>query len=58
MDETNIGRTMCDKCNITNNRKFCSYCGHELPNEDKKVITQEKFDEIFLDMLSKAKKVV
>lgn len=21
---------MCDKCNITNNRKFCSYCGHEL----------------------------
>lgn len=49
---------MCDKCNITNNRKFCSYCGNELLNEDKKVMTQEKFDEIFLDMLSKAMKVV
>lgn len=49
---------MCDKCDNTNNWKFCPYCGHELPNKDKPVITQQKFDEIFLDMLRKANKVV
>ena len=49
---------MCDKCDNTNNWKFCPYCGHELPIEDKTVMTQEKFDEIFLDMLRKASKVV
>ena len=48
---------MCDKCNNTNNWKFCPYCGHELPTEDKAVITQETFDAIFLDMLRKANNV-
>ena len=49
---------MCDKCNNTNNWKFCPYCGNELPNEDNTVVTQETFDAIFLDMLRKANKVV
>ena len=49
---------MCDKCNNKNNWKFCPYCGHELPNEDNTVMTQETFDAIFLDMLRKANKVV
>jgi len=49
---------MCEKCDNTNNWKFCPYCGHELPNEGKTVMTQETFDAIFLDMLRKANKVV
>ena len=48
----------------TNDKKdwmFCPYCGHELhkeTQEDKPEMTQEKFDEIFLDMLRKSSKVV
>lgn len=52
---------MCDTCDNTNNWKFCPYCGHELhkeSSEDKPVMSQETFDEIFLDMLKKANKVV
>ena len=49
---------MCEKCNKTNNWKFCPYCGNELPNEDKTPMTQETFDAIFLDMLRKANKVI
>ena len=52
---------MCDKCDNTNNWKFCPYCGHELhkePQEDKTEMTQERFDEIFLGMLRKANKIV
>lgn len=51
---------MCDKCDNTNNWKFCPYCGHELhkdSSEYKPVMTQETFDEIFLDMFKKANKV-
>lgn len=49
---------MCEKCNKTNNWKFCPYCGNELPNEDKTPMTQETFDAIFLDMLRNANKVI
>lgn len=49
---------MCEKCNKTNNLKFCPYCGNELPNEDKTPMTQETFEAIFLDMLRKANKVI
>lgn len=48
---------MCDKCDNTNNWKFCPYCGHELTAEGKTVMSQETFDAIFLDMLRKANKV-
>ena len=49
---------MCETCDNTNNWKFCPYGGHELPNADNTVVTQETFDAIFLDMLRKANKVV
>lgn len=31
---------MCEKCDNTNNWKFCPYCGNELPNEDNTPMTQ------------------
>ena len=49
---------MCETCDNTNKWKFCPYGGHELPNADNTVVTQETFDAIFLDMLRKANKVV
>ncbi len=49
---------MCDKCSTTNEWKVCPYCGHELSSENKPVMTQDKFDEIFLGMLRNANTVV
>ena len=52
---------MCEKCDNTNNWKFCPYCGNEInkePQEDKTDMTQDKFDAIFLDMLRKSNRVV
>lgn len=49
---------MFEKCDNTNNGNFCPYCGHELPNEDNTVVTQETFDAIFRGMLRKANTVV
>lgn len=53
---------MCKKCNKTNKWTFCPYCGNKLrkePQKDKtERMTQEKFDEIFLEMLRKPNRVV
>lgn len=49
---------MCEKCDNITDFKYCPYCGEELKKKKKKEITQEKFDEIFLDMLKSYNKIV
>lgn len=43
---------MCEECSKKNNDwKFCPHCGAEFKPESKQPMTEEKFDEIFLDLL-------
>lgn len=49
---------MYEKCDNITDFKYCPYCGEELKKKKKKEITQEKFDEIFLDMLKSYNKIV
>lgn len=52
---------MCEECLKNNNWKFCPHCGAKLcqaaKQESKQPMTQEKFDEIFLDLLKKYNRV-
>lgn len=50
--------SMCNNCYNKNDWKFCPYCGEELKksvSHDK--MTQEEFDEIFLDLLKSYSKI-
>lgn len=53
--------TMCNECDATKGWKFCPHCGAELKQaakpESKEPMTQEKFDEIFLDILKSYSKI-
>lgn len=52
---------MCEECLKNNNWKFCPHCGAKLcqaaKQESKQPMTQEQFDEIFLDLLKKYNRV-
>ena len=54
---------MCETCNDKDDWKFCPYCGHKLQSgneqrENKRTLSQEEFDAIFLGLLRNANTVV
>ena len=54
---------MCETYDDKNDWKFCPYCGHKLlpdneQRENKRKLSQEEFDSIFLGLLRKANTVV